>query len=115
MKHLRESYGCPVELSLDFIGGKWRTVILAWLKEAPHRYGELRKRMPGLSDKILTQRLHELVALGLISKKSSNRSREKRSHSYVLTARGESLRPVLDALYAWGSQLAPELKVSIAR
>ena len=69
MKRLRRNYGCPVELSLDFVGGKWRTVILAWLKEAPHRYGELRKRVPGLTDKVLTQQLKELEALGLISKK----------------------------------------------
>jgi len=54
MKRLSRNYGCPVELSLAFVGGKWRTVILAWLKEAPHRYGELRKRMPGLADKVLT-------------------------------------------------------------
>jgi DNA-binding HxlR family transcriptional regulator len=113
MKHLRESYGCPVELSLDFIGGKWRTVILAWLKEAPHRYGELRQRMPGLSDKVLTQRLRELESLGLIVKKSFNRARAKRTHAYALTARGESLRPVLDALFAWGSELSTELDVRI--
>lgn len=113
MKRLSRTYGCPVELSLDFIGGKWRTVILARLKEAPQRYGELRKRMPGLSDKILTQRLHELEALGLISKKSLNRPGAKRTHSYALTARGESLRPVLDALYAWGLQRVPEFKVRI--
>ena len=60
MKRLSRNYGCPVELSLAFVGGKWRTVILAWLKEAPHRYGELRKRMPGLADKVLTQQLKEL-------------------------------------------------------
>src|SRR4051812_22027803 len=59
VKRLSKTYGCPVELTLDFVGGKWRTVILAWLKEAPHRYGELRKRMPGVADKVLTQRLKE--------------------------------------------------------
>jgi DNA-binding HxlR family transcriptional regulator len=108
---LRKSYGCPVELSLDVVGGKWRTVILAWLKEAPHRYGELRRRVPGLTDKVLTQRLKELEALGLIVKKPLGRQRA--THVYLLTARGKSLRPVLDALYAWGSALAPELRIRI--
>ena len=112
LKRLRRNYGCPVELSLDFVGGKWRTVILAWLKEAPHRYGELRKRVPGLTDKVLTQRLQELEALGLISKKPVGRQRS--THVYSLTARGESLRPVLDALYDWGAAIAPDLKVRIA-
>ena len=97
MKRLSRNYGCPVELSLAFVGGKWRTVILAWLKEAPHRYGELRKRMPGLADKVLTQQLKELEALGLISKKPVGGTRSKPTHTYELTARGETLRPVLDA------------------
>jgi len=111
LKQLLSNYGCPVELSLDFIGGKWRTVILAWLKEAPHRYGELRRRVPGLTDKVLTQRLKELQALGLISKKLAGRQRT--AHVYELTARGESLRPVLDALYDWGQSIAPDLKIRI--
>jgi DNA-binding HxlR family transcriptional regulator len=111
MKRLRNTYTCPVELSLEFVGGKWRTVILAWLKQAPHRYSELRERIPGLADKVLTQRLKELETLGLIVK----RRMDKRGahHSYELTARGESLRPVLDALYLWGTAMAPELKVRI--
>lgn len=111
MKQLRTTYGCPVELSLDFVGGKWRTVILAWLKEAPHRYSELRERIPGLADKVLTQRLKELETLGLVAKRRVDKNRA--SLAYTLTARGESLRPVLDALYAWGAALAPELKVRI--
>ncbi len=108
---MKKTYGCPVELSLEFVGGKWRTVILAWLKEAPHRYGELREKIPGLSDKVLTQRLKELEAMGLVAKKRIEKDRA--AQAYALTARGESLRPVLDALYAWGSTIAPELKVKI--
>jgi DNA-binding HxlR family transcriptional regulator len=111
LKKLSKSYGCPVELTLEFVGRKWRTVILAWLKESPHRYGELRKRVPGLSDKVLTQRLKELESLGLIAKRPAGRLRK--THVYELTARGESLRPVLDALYRWGSAMAPVLKVRV--
>jgi DNA-binding HxlR family transcriptional regulator len=114
VKRLKKKYGCPVELTLDFIGGKWRTVILSWLKEAPHSYGELRRRVPGLADKVLTQRLKELQAFGLISKTLMGRQRGA-AHRYELTARGESLRPALDALYAWGLATAPELKVRVTR
>lgn len=113
MKKLSKTYGCPVELSLEFVGRKWRTVILAWLKEAPHRYSDLRRRVPGLSDKVLTQRLKELKSLGLIAKKPLGRQRS--THVYELTPRGQSLRPVLDALYAWGSAIAPVLKVRVGR
>jgi DNA-binding HxlR family transcriptional regulator len=47
MKRLRNTYTCPVELSLEFVGSKWRTVILAWHEETPHRYSELRERIIG--------------------------------------------------------------------
>jgi DNA-binding HxlR family transcriptional regulator len=108
---MKKSYGCPVEFSLEFVGGKWRTVILAWLKEAPHRYGELREKIPGLADKVLTQRLRELESQGLVVKQRV--AKDRAAQAYVLTARGESLRPVLDALYAWGAKTAPDFKVRI--
>ncbi len=56
---LRKQYGCPVELALDGLGGKWKTVILARIKERPHSYGSLRKSVPGLSDKVLSQKLSD--------------------------------------------------------
>lgn len=112
MKRLRHSYGCPVELSLEFLGGKWKTVILAWLKQSPHRYHELRARMPGIADKVLTQRLKELEGLGLVSKTSVD---ERPSiYVYELTERGDSLRPILDSLHAWGVAMATELDVKVA-
>ena len=110
MKVLRRRYGCPVEFALQFVGAKWRTVILAWLKEAPHRYAELRARMPGVSDKILTQRLKELVALGLVTREPGP---GRATQVYRLSPRGESLRPVLDSLYGWGNDLAAELDVTV--
>lgn len=109
MKRLRAHYGCPVELALEFVGGKWKTVVLAWLKERPHRYGELRARMPGVADKVLTERLKDLEQLGLVTKAPIEGAHT--AVVYRLTDRGESLRPVLDALYAWGEAAAAELPV----
>jgi len=111
MKRLRKQYGCPVELALEFLGGKWKTVILAWLKESPHRYNELRSRMPGVADKVLTERLKDLEALGLVTKEPARGQRA--THVYRLTERGESLRPVLDSLYIWGEAMADELAVKV--
>ena len=85
-KCLRKQYSCPVELSLEFVGGKWKTVILAWLKEAPHRYSELRARMPGVADKVLTERLKDLEVLGLVTKEPIEGQRP--AHLYRLTERG---------------------------
>jgi len=110
-KRLRKQYGCPVELALEFVGGKWKTVILAWLKESPHRYSELRSRMPGVADKVLTERLKDLETLGLVTKEPAQGQRAM--HVYRLTERGESLRPVLDSLYIWGEAMASELAVEV--
>src|ERR1700731_1767936 len=96
--------GWPVELSLQLLGGKWKTVILARLKEHPLRYGELRALIPQLSDKVLTERLPPPTELGLIEPAGS-----KREGGYRLSARGESLRPILQALYDWGEEQASQL------
>ena len=101
MKRLKARYGCPVELSLDLLGGKWKPVLLARLKDRALRYSELRSLVPGMSDKMLTQRLKDLQHAGLI------RARRKGDRPvYVLTARAESLRPVLQGLYDWGQIMA---------
>lgn len=93
------AYGCPVELALNVLGGKWKTVLLARLKQGSARYRELRAGLPSLSDKVLTQRLEELVEQGLVRKESDG---------YALTERGKTLAPVLEALYAWGERIAAE-------
>lgn len=90
-------YGCPVELALELIGGKWKTIILARLKGERMRYGELRRAIPGLADKVLTQRLHELENAGLLG-----RDEDGGAVRYFLSPRGESLAPALEQLYMWG-------------
>jgi len=106
MERAGRLYGCPVELTLDLLGGKWQTVILARLKQGPLRYGELRRAVPGLADKVLTQRLRDLEESGFIE-----RSRLARGPiRYRLTATGRSLSPALEALYEWGLDAAPRLR-----
>lgn len=102
----KKVFGCPVEFSLDLLGGKWKPVILARLKDNPVRYGELRRLIPDLSDKVLTQRLRDLTDAGLIEMVGENGATR-----YALTARGQSLRPVLEALYAWGETAAIDAEV----
>ncbi len=106
-------YSCPVELTVDVVGGRWRTLILSHLKEGVHRYGELRRRMPGVSDKMLTQRLRELEADGLVARHDH---RSASPHvEYRLTAEGLSLVPVLQALHDWGAARAVRAGVAIHR
>ena len=94
-------YDCPVELALDVIGGKWRAVILAHLKERPHHYGELRRKVTGISEKMFGQRLRELQDAGLVLRVEMPPRVE-----YSLTEEGHSLGPALQALYDWGVQRA---------
>lgn len=98
----RRYYGCPVEFSLDVLGGKWKTVILSHLKQGPMRYGELRKAIPELSDKVLTERLRALCGAGLAEVSSDDGVARR----YQITETGASLGPVLQALYDWGQARA---------
>src|SRR5215510_6232672 len=101
---LRRKFSCPVELALEVLGGKWKTVILAHLKERSLRYAELRLLIPSLSDKMLTERLKDLEELGLVVRhKRGGRGSPSR---YELTRRGRTLSPVLQGLYDWGEHIA---------
>ncbi|QMU70081.1 helix-turn-helix domain-containing protein [Streptacidiphilus sp. P02-A3a] len=97
-------FRCPVELTLEVIGGKWATIVLAHLKEGVHRYGALRRKMPDVSEKVLVQRLRALEATGLIARRSDQGTPPR--VEYRLTQEGLSLVPVLEALYTWGEQRA---------
>ncbi|MBZ9817479.1 winged helix-turn-helix transcriptional regulator [Mesorhizobium sp. CA7] len=91
-------YGCPVEFALDALGGKWKTVIIARIKQGPLRYSELRRLIPSLSDKMLTQRLADLVEIGFVTLETSPDGKAR----YALTERGRDLAAALQALYDWG-------------
>jgi len=111
MKRLAKRFGCPVELSLEILGGKWKPVILARLKERTYRCSELHKLIPSLSTKMLTERLRDLETQGLVQR----RGVVGKPHSlYQLTARAESLKPVLQALHDWGRAAASEFNVEIS-
>lgn len=107
----RMRFSCPVELSLAVLGGKWKTVILAHLKQGPLRYGDLRARTPLLADKVLNDRLRELEAQGLVTRRKAGRRGSP--STYELTRRGQSLGAVLQALYDWGEAAAPLLGAKI--
>ena len=108
---LRRQFSCGVELALAIVGGKWKPVILAHLKQGPLRYGDLRRLIPGLSDKMLAQRLRELEAFGLVTRRKSG-GRGARS-VYALTARVQALRPALAALNAWGLKMSADVGATV--
>ncbi len=92
--------GCPVEVTLDLIDGKWKGVILYHLQDGRLRLGELRRRMPGITQRMLTQQLRALETDGLVLRKVYAEVPPR--VDYELSETGLRLRPVIDALRAWG-------------
>jgi DNA-binding HxlR family transcriptional regulator len=99
-KKLAKNFNCPTEFALDILGGKWKTVILCYLKEGPLGYADLRRLVPALSDKVLSERLRELMDKGLVSKTQS--PSRAGAAVYALSPKGRSLGSLLHELYQWG-------------
>lgn len=93
---------CPVETTLRVMGGKWKPIILWYLyHEGTKRFGELRRLVPGATEKMLTQHLRELEADHVVDRKVYAQVPPK--VEYSLTERGLSFGPVLMAMYDWGA------------
>ena len=92
---------CPVEATLGMIGGKYKTLILWKLISGPMRFSELRRTVPGATPKMLTQQLRELERDGLVHREIFPVIPPR--VEYSLTEFGKTIRPVLEAMYAWGS------------
>ena len=97
-----KKFNNPVELSLDIIGGKWKMPIVWRLKEGSKRYGELRKSLPKVTHKMLTQQLRELEQDEIITRKVYPEVPPK--VEYSLTLLGKSVIPVIDMLREWGEE-----------
>ncbi|MNN31006.1 putative HTH-type transcriptional regulator YtcD [compost metagenome] len=93
-------YNIPVEAALEVIGGKWKVVILCHLILGTRRTNQLKKLMPGITQKMLTQQLRELESDGVIERKVYNQVPPM--VEYTLTEYGSSLKDILDSLCKWG-------------
>lgn len=94
--------GCPVEATLDIIGGKWKGVILYHLFSKTCRFNELRRLLPAITQRMLTRQLRELESNHLISRKVYPEVPPR--VEYSITEYGRTLKPVIQALQAWGLQ-----------
>jgi DNA-binding HxlR family transcriptional regulator len=88
--------------AVELIGRRWSGAIIWVLAEGDHYFGELNQAIPGLSDRLLSRRLRELEAEGLVTREVHDGTPPR--VSYGLTQKGEALRPAIDELSAWAER-----------
>ena len=94
---------CPILYALGLVGQKWKLPLLWYLHEQPTtRFNELKRRVPGISNLMLTKSLRELEEAGLVFR--DQKETVPPHVEYSLTDRGEALLPALNELYAWGEE-----------
>lgn len=95
-----KEYVCLIEMALDLIGEKWKSLILWNLYNSPLRYNQLKRAIPDVTQKMLTQQLRELESCGLVHRHSYPQTPPK--VEYSLTDDGKKLVPALEPLHKWG-------------
>lgn len=93
---------CPVETTLTLIGDKWKVLILRDLMPGTKRFGELKKSVGNVSQKVLTTQLRAMEKNGLVNRKVYAEVPPR--VEYSLTELGKSLKPILDSLWRWGEE-----------
>ncbi|HZF89713.1 helix-turn-helix domain-containing protein [Streptomyces sp.] len=94
------AYTCGVDAAMDVIGGKWKVLILWELSLRPYRFGELRRALAGITEKVLAAHLRELEADGIVHRREYDEVPPR--VEYSLTPRGVALNEALEPLGAWG-------------
>lgn len=93
---------CPVATTVQLIGSKWKLLIMRNLLQRPWRFNELRKTLPGLSQKVLTDSLRSMEADGIITRTVYPEVPPR--VEYCLSELGESMRPIIKSMEAWGTE-----------
>lgn len=100
MQAAKELPACPVETTLMLIGDKWKVLILRDLMPGTKRFGELKRSIGSVSQKVLTAQLRDMEEKGLVSRRVYAEVPPR--VEYSLTELGRSLKPILDAMWIWG-------------
>ena len=111
MENIKETAAlpaCPVETTLMLIGDKWKVLILRDLLPGTKRFGELKKSIGSVSQKVLTAQLRDMEESGLIDRKVYAEAPPR--VEYSLTELGQSLKPILDSMESWGAEYKASLR-----
>jgi DNA-binding HxlR family transcriptional regulator len=93
---------CPLTAALNAIGGKWNLICLYWLDSGTRRFNELRRLMPDISHKVLTETLRNLERYGLVNR--TIYAEVPPRVEYGISCHGESVRPLIEAVRLWGRE-----------
>lgn len=102
MKQRERPYSCGIDAALDVVGGKWKALILWALSTGTQRFGDLKRMVPGVTEKMLIQQLRELEHDGIVSREIYPQVPPK--VEYSLTELGVSLNAALVTLGTWGNE-----------
>ena len=102
MQEVKELPACPVETTLTLIGDKWKVLILRDLLPGTKRFGELKKSIGSVSQKVLTAQLRDMENSGLLTR--TVYAEVPPRVEYSLTDLGKSLKPILNAIWTWGEE-----------
>lgn len=102
-----EMPACPVATTVQIIGSKWKLLIMRNLMQRPWRFNELRKDLDGISQKVLTDSLRSMESDGIITRTVYPEVPPR--VEYALSALGESMRPIMDAMEEWGRNYKKQL------
>ena len=98
----KELPACPVETTLTLISDRWKVLIIRDLLTGTKRFGELKKSLGSISQKVLTANLRAMEESGLLTRKVYAEVPPR--VEYTLTETGQSLKPILDSMYKWGEE-----------
>jgi DNA-binding HxlR family transcriptional regulator len=95
-------YHCALDITMDYIGGKWKAVVLWYLKDKHKRFSELKRDIPGITEKMLSLQLRQLETDGIIKRKVFAQVPPR--VEYNLTKEGKTLVPAIEAIAKWGRE-----------
>ena len=107
MEHTKNIPDCPVEMTLQLIGDKWKVLIIRDLLTGTKRFNELMRSVSGITQKVLTSHLRAMEKNGLVTRTVYPEVPPK--VEYTLTGTGYSLKPILDSMYTWGNEYKASL------
>ncbi len=107
VKYDGKEYACAFNFALDMVSGKWKGLILWHLRDETLRYGEIRKKLDGITQKMLTQTLRDLEKHQLITRKVYPVVPPK--VEYTITKHGKGLIPIFEQMHIWGNEVGAAL------